>query len=159
VTITVRVAAEADLAAIAHVGHRTWHATYEPFAGKDYVARGLARWWSGQALRRGLDHTLVAEDASGTVVGMASFAPDDDVLIVWKLYVLPEAQGSGAGTALLRKVIADATDRFRAVRLEYVDGNDHAATFYARHGFTYLKRESDPDGGPDSVWMELVIGP
>jgi GNAT superfamily N-acetyltransferase len=158
-TVTVRVATEADLAAVAEVGRRTWPATYEPFTGPDYVTRGLAQWWSDDAIRRGLadDRTLVAEDESGAVVGMAGFAPTEDILILWKLYIVPEAQGSGAGTALLRKVIADATGQYRALRLEYLDGNNRAAAFYGRNGFTYLMRETDPAGGPDSVWMELPL--
>jgi ribosomal protein S18 acetylase RimI-like enzyme len=152
--ITVRTATEADVAAIIDVGHRTWPATYEPFTGPEYVVRGLARWWSEEAIRRGLPRTLIAEDATATVLGMASYAPDDDVLILWKLYVLPEAQGTGAGTALLQRVIADASGHYTAVRLEYLDGNDHAAAFYERHGFTFLKRASEPEGGPDAIWLE-----
>ena len=158
-TVTVRPATEADLPAIADVGRRTWPATYEPFTGPDYVARGLARWWSEEALRRGLPRTLVAEDEAGQVIAMASYAPDGDALILWKLYVVPEAQGTGAGTALLHRVIADAAERYTAVRLEYLDGNDHAARFYERNGFTFLKREPGPDGGPDSMWMERATRP
>ncbi|HEX5404424.1 MAG TPA: GNAT family N-acetyltransferase [Pseudonocardiaceae bacterium] len=152
-TITVRMATDDDVAAIIDVGHRTWPATYEPFTGPEYVADGLARWWSAEAIRRGITRTVVAEDPTGAIVGMASYAPNDDILILWKLYVVPEAQGTGAGSALIRKVITDASGRYRAVHLEYLDGNNHAAEFYARNGFTYLKRETDPDGGPDSIWL------
>ncbi|WP_328614045.1 GNAT family N-acetyltransferase [Amycolatopsis sp. NBC_00355] len=150
----IRAAVEGDLPAIAEVGHRTWPPTYEPLAGKEYVADGLARWWSGDLLRQALERTLVAEDTSGEIIGMTSFGPVEDVLIVWKLYVVPEAQGSGAGTALLRKVIDTAKGHHRAVRLAHIEGNDRAAKFYAHHGFTHLKREPDTNGGPDSVWLE-----
>ncbi|GAB3165635.1 hypothetical protein GCM10027258_88730 [Amycolatopsis stemonae] len=150
----IRRAVEADVTAIAAVGHRTWPPTYEPLAGKDYVANGLARWWSGDLLRQAVARTFVAEDAAGEIVGMTSFGPVDDVLVVWKLYVVPEAQGTGAGSALLRKVLGDAAGRHRAVRLAHIAGNERAAKFYAHHGFTYLRRESDADGGPDSVWLE-----
>jgi len=152
--VRIRAAVEDDLIAIAEVGHRTWPPTYEPLAGKEYVANGLARWWSADLLRQALERTLVAENAAGEIVGMTSFGPVDDVLIVWKLYVVPEAQRSGAGTALLRKVIDTAQERHLAVRLAHIAGNGRAAKFYARHGFTYLKLESDADGGPDSVWLE-----
>ena len=157
--ITVRVATDSDADAVAAVGRLTWPPTYEPLAGTSYVEEGLARWWSDKAVRRGLagGRTLVAETESGGVVGMAGFAPDSDVLILWKLYVLPEAQGTGAGSALLNRVIADAAGRYRAVRLEYVAGNERAAAFYARHGFVFLGREADSSGGPDVVWMERVL--
>ena len=148
----IRAAVEDDLTAIAEVGHRTWPPTYEPLAGKEYVANGLARWWSADLLRQAVARTFVAEDAAGAVVGMTSYGEVDDRLVVWKLYVVPEAQRSGAGSALLREVLAAADGR--AVRLAYIDGNDRAAKFYAGHGFAYLRREPDANGGPDSVWLE-----
>ncbi|WP_410643339.1 GNAT family N-acetyltransferase [Amycolatopsis sp. lyj-346] len=153
----IRAAVEDDLTAIAEVGHRTWPPTYEPLAGKEYVADGLARWWSGELLRQALERTFVAEDATGEIVGMTSFGPVEDVLVVWKLYVVPEAQGSGAGTALLRKVIDTADEQHRAVRLAYIAGNDRAAKFYAHHGFSFLRLESHANGGPDSVWLERAV--
>ncbi len=158
-SVTVRVTTAADADAVAAVGHQTWPPTCEPLAGAEYVEHGLARWWSDEAVRRGLadDRTLVAVAESGAVAGIAGFAPDGDVLIRWKLYVLPRAQGTGAGTALLERVIAEATGRYRAVRLEYVAGNDRAAAFCARNGFAFLRREPDADGGPDVVWLQRVV--
>ena len=43
----------------------------------------------------------------------------------------------------------------RRVRLEYVDGNERAAAFYAARGFVELRREpGERPGWPESVWME-----
>jgi len=45
-----------------------------------------------------------------------------------------------------------------AVRLEYVDGNDRAERFYARHGFAELRREpGEQPGWPDIVWAERPV--
>jgi len=76
-----------------------------------------------------------------------------DVPIVWKLYVVPPAQGTGVGSALIRELLAVADGR--PVRLEYIDGNDKAAAFYARHGFVEVRREpNDEPGWPAQVWVE-----
>ena len=31
------------------MGHRTWPGTYGPIAGEEYVAMGLATWWTEDA--------------------------------------------------------------------------------------------------------------
>ena len=46
----------------------------------------------------------------------------------------------------------------RPVRLEYVDGNARAARFYARQGFTEIRREpGEEPGWPDTVWVEKPV--
>lgn len=156
--LTVRPAVEADLDAVLTVGHRTWPPTYEPIAGADYVAMGLAKWWSADATRPGLlaGRFTVAE-VDGEVVGVASAGPLDGRLVLWKLYVLPGHQGEGIGGALLDAVLAAARGRYAQLRLAYLDGNDSARRFYSRHGFVEVEREPGSGGLPDSVWMERQL--
>ena len=152
-TVEVRRATEADVAAIQAVGHVTWPTTYG-FAGDDYVARGLATWWSDDAVRRSLatTSTLVATH-DGAVAGVGNLDLHRDPATIWKLYVLPRAQGLGAGSALLRALLDLAGGA--TVALEYVDGNDRAAAFYASHGFQEVRRHPpEQTGWPETVWME-----
>jgi GNAT superfamily N-acetyltransferase len=152
-TVTVRAATGDDVAAIRAVGHATWPATYA-FAGEEFVARGLATWWSEEAVRRSLASTatLVAT-ADGEVVGIGNLDPHRDPPTIWKLYVLPTAQGAGAGSALIRGLL-DLAGGAR-VTLEYVDGNERAAAFYAHHGFREVRREPPAaPGWPATVWVE-----
>ncbi len=53
------------------------------------------------------------------------------------LYVLPDAQGRGVGTALLDRVLAEHPD---GVGLWVFESNRPARDFYARHGFVALER-------------------
>lgn len=147
----IRPAGPADVDAIVEVGHRTWPATYA-FAGPAHIASGLATWWSAEAVARSLATTtvLVAE-AGGEVVGTGNIDLRGPVPIIWKLYVLPSAQGGGVGSALMRELIGTAGGR--PVRLEYTEGNGAAARFYAAHGFVEVDRESR-EGWPDRVWLE-----
>jgi GNAT superfamily N-acetyltransferase len=150
-TVRIRAAGPSDVPAIISVGEQTWPATYG-FAGPEYIAHGLATWWSPEAIERSLEDTTVLVAADGdTVIGIGNLDLRGDVPIIWKLYVVPGSQGSGAGSALLRELIALAGDR--PVRLEYVDGNARAAVFYARHGFTEISREP---GTPPIVWVERL---
>lgn len=149
-TLRVRRATEDDTDAVRRVGHATWPAKYT-FAPEGHVEHGLATYWSEEVVRQGLRDmpTWIAE-VDGEVVGMANLDPRREPPVIWKLYVVPGAQGSGAGTALIEAAIAEAV---WPVRLEYADGNDRAARFYARLGFVEIQRIAKADG-PDQVWVE-----
>lgn len=158
--VLLRAATGDDLQGVIEVGQQTWPATYGPIAGKDYVAMGLAKWWTADAtipaIRAG--RVTVAE-YDGEVVGMTSVGPLDGHLALWKLYVLPEFQSSGIGGMLMRAAIAKAkADEYDEIVLSYLDGNDNARSFYEHYGFTETGRESTGGGVPDSIWIHLPLG-
>ncbi|MFM6850990.1 MAG: GNAT family N-acetyltransferase [Terrabacter sp.] len=153
--VVVRGAVGDDLAGVLSVGHRTWLATYEPIAGPEYVAMGLAKWWTSDvvtdSIRKG--RTIVATEGDD-VVGVATYGPQDDAFVLWKLYVLPGHHGHGIGTRLLEAVVERAIESDqRRITLSYLEGNRQAARFYARHGFVETHRETPGSGLPESVWM------
>lgn len=151
--LDVRPATAADAASIERVGRVTWPSTYG-FAGDAYIAHGLATWWSKEAVLRGIEttSTFVAE-VDGEVIGMGNLDLRPEKPVIWKLYVLPERQGSGAGRALMTRLLAEAP-RGSEVLLEYTDGNARAASFYFRHGFVELRRDAPESAGwPAQVWM------
>jgi len=154
--LEIRLAAGNDLAGVLSVGHRTWLATYEPIAGPEYVAMGLAKWWTPDvattSIRQG--RTLVAIEA-GEVVGVATFGMQDGAFALWKLYVLPGHHGHGIGSRLMNAVVDRALELGHdRIVLSHIEGNRQAARFYAAHGFTETHRESGGSGLPVSVWME-----
>jgi len=156
--LITRVADGNDLAAILDVGLRTWPATYLPIAGEDYVAMGLAKWWTKDAtipaIRAG--RVTVAE-LDGTVVGIAVVGQHEKNLVLWKLYVLPEHQGNAVGSTLLKAVAASAMGAHPAIRTSYLEGNTLAEKFYRSRGFVEIGRESGGDGIPENVWVQLEI--
>lgn len=157
--VEVRTATGDDLAAVISVGHRTWPPTFEPIAGPDYVAMGLAKWWTHDAVTASIrtGRTLVASQG-GEVVGLATHGVQDDQVVLWKLYVLPGHHGEGIGTALLHevetRVVASGHDQ---LLLSHIAGNDQAAAFYFRHGFVTTHLEQGGSGMPDSVWMSKSL--
>jgi len=159
-SLLIRTADGNDLPAVLEVGHRTWPVTYGPIAGDDYVAMGLAKWWTEDAtipaIRAG--RVTVAE-LDGRVVGIASVGTHEKHLMLFKLYVLPEYQGQAIGSALLEAVVARATGDHPNIRLSYLEGNTSAEHFYRSKGFVEVGREASGDGIPDSVCMELVLDP
>jgi len=124
VNVLVRRAVEDDLDGILSVGHRTWPPTYEPIAGADYVAMGLAKWWSAEstlpAIRAG---RMTVAELDGDVVGVASAGPHEGHLVLWKLYVVPEHQRGGIGARLLEAVVEGARGIHPEIRLAYIEGH------------------------------------
>jgi len=153
--VRIRAATAYDVHAVVDVGRRTWPQTYEPIAGSDYVAMGLAKWWTVAATRPLVNagKATVAE-LDGDVVGVAVVGPLKGDLVLFRLYVVPEHQGKGIGRLLLEDVMATARERgHRIIRLSYLEGNVSAERFYTGFGFTESHREPTGDGIPDSVWV------
>jgi GNAT superfamily N-acetyltransferase len=158
VNVLVRRATEADVDAVMSVGHRTWPPTYGPIAGDDYVAMGLAKWWSAEAtltaIRAG---RMTVAEVDDVVVGVASAGPHEGRLVLWKLYVLPEHQGQGVGARLLEAVVEGARGVYPELRLAYIDGNTTARDFYSHKGFVEVEREPGSGGLPDNIWMSRPV--
>lgn len=157
--VVVRPADGDDLVAVVDIGHRTWPVTYGPIAGDDYVAMGLAKWWTQEAtipaIRKG--RVMVAE-VEGVVVGMSYVGMDGERPWMFKLYVLPEQQSTGVGGALMRAAIhRAATEGHDQLWLSYLQGNERAAQFYAHHGFVEIEIEEGGSGMPDNVVMRRSL--
>jgi ribosomal protein S18 acetylase RimI-like enzyme len=156
--VTVRRATAEDVEAVRAVGHATWPSTYGPIRGEQYVRDGLARWWSTDAVRRSIDgaaRTYVAEDTDGVIVGCSVVGERDGGPFVHKLYVVPDAQRSGAGRALLDAVVDDLPDDAVAVQLDHAEGNDRAHAFYERQGFVEVRRHG-PEGDREVRMARLL---
>ncbi|CUI82525.1 GNAT family N-acetyltransferase [Achromobacter xylosoxidans] len=79
------------------------------------------------------DHTWFIE-RDGTRIGFYALRPDGDGLRLDHLYVVPAAQGLGAGGQVLGRLLRDADLRGLPVRVGALRGSD-SNRFYRRHGF------------------------
>jgi ribosomal protein S18 acetylase RimI-like enzyme len=87
----------------------------------------------------------------GATVGWVSVFDHDDCTKIEELYVLPEFQKRGIGTAVLLEVIAHAKRRQVPLRLRVFKINDGARRLYERLGF----RAGEEDG--PFLYMTLVF--
>lgn len=113
-----------------------------PMPAPVHAEASIRRWIAGRL--RAEDPVWVAE-TGGAVVGYARFpgAWLDD------LYVHPDHQGRGVGTALLELVKAQRPDGFC---LWVFESNTPARAFYERHGLVALERtdgSGNEEGAPD----------
>ncbi|MHC6228207.1 GNAT family N-acetyltransferase [Arthrobacter sp. MMS24-T111] len=80
---------------------------------------------------------IVAEEASGEIVGLADAGPprqEDSpfALELYSIFILARAQGSGLGKALLEAALGDSP-----AYLWVLEENVKAQSFYLRQGFTF----------------------
>jgi GNAT superfamily N-acetyltransferase len=164
----VRVATAVDAGAIARVHIASWRAAYVGLIPQDFldaldIGERTARWeaiFSADRAPTGA-LVLVADEGEGEedrVVGFVHYGPTRDpggdpetTGAVNALYLVSQVWRAGGGGALL-----EASERelrqagLTTVTLWVLDGNEGAARFYERHGYT-------PDGSTnDRDWGSFV---
>lgn len=144
-----------DRAFIRSVSERTWPSTYGHIISKEQINFMLDWMYSDVSLEKQM-HTGCAfyiasikkEDGQWDAVGFCSVSPEEEgennstekvtgskAHKLNKLYVLPVAQGTGAGKALLNKSIEVAKAAGSSSIFLQVNKLNTAYTFYLKHGF------------------------
>jgi ribosomal protein S18 acetylase RimI-like enzyme len=145
-SITIRPATERDLPAIASFAR--W--TYEKAFGDGFSPEDLAhhlnhrlsdRYFRDAAAR---DRFFIA-DVDGQMAGYVQFGPGDGKTKesphrqIVRLYVHPDRQGQGIGSALMDAALADKSMASAdAIYLDVWDRNDGARRLYERFGFEVI---------------------
>ena len=137
----VRRARPEDARAIAQVHAETWREAYEHVFGAERLASvtvdaRLEQW--ERILRIGQSDVFVA--AADGIVGFVSTGDSRDAdaeAELFAIYVLPDAWGSGAGSALMRAGVEAMRLRASGDAVLWVlDDNPRARRFYEREGWT-----------------------
>ncbi len=173
---SIREAVEADIPAIREVARISWEATYAESLPEQTRAAFIRHSYSDSALtnslfRAGRDEWfwVVENLTNNSLVGFAEvvlrngFPPDAELT---RIYLLPEWQAKGIGSALLEVIIETLLlleEDLKPPRLKltvHVD-NAPAIRFYERRGFR-LSREfavTLPDAyfDPDPLWIKEYI--
>ena len=158
--IEIRKAEPADVDAVRQIGVTTWPVAYAGLASDEFITDGIAQWWSPEVVEWGIRNgiTLVAAEGDD-LVGMVGLGREGDSWVMWKLYVLPEHQGKGIGTALLDAAISALPEGTTELLLDVLVTNEKAIGFYRAHGFTEARAAPDRDLGVDLMWMVIDLQP
>lgn len=135
---TIERATENDIDAIKKVLSATWVDTYASYLSHSTIEEVTTEWHTPELLRsqieRDTNYFAVAW-LDGEIVGLITVAERDPlVLHLLRLYVLPEHQRKGIGTALL----SSALSRYpaaRTVRLEVERRNEQGVSYWQRQHF------------------------
>jgi|SRR5215217_5816795 len=137
----VKSASPDNAASLIAVWRKTWPTTYASTLGEHAVKAML------DDLDRNGVATLLPEVGAQAlcllnrdkVVGTAIHSFGRPVVYLWGMYVVPQHQRLGAGTALFRCVQAAAGEKSIEVRV--VQSSRQASRFYRKLGFTAVREE------------------
>jgi len=158
IEVQITLAGLSDRAFIRSVSERTWPSTYGHIISQEQIDFMLDWMYSDDSLEKQM-HTgcefyiasIKKENEEWEAVGFCSVSPDDEkkegennsteklngltAHKLNKLYVLPAAQGTGAGKALLNQAIEVAKAAGSSSIFLQVNKLNTAYTFYLKHGF------------------------
>jgi L-amino acid N-acyltransferase YncA len=136
--VEVRPAAERDLEAMLEIYNHAIATTTAVFQYQPHTLQDRKEWFNAKQTA-GLP--ILVADASGTVVGFASYGPFRawpayKYTIEHSVYVSEHARGRGVGTALVQAVLADAKSRdYHAVVAGIVADNIASLRLHTALGF------------------------
>ena len=87
----------------------------------------------------------------GTDVGFLITSHTSDTLKVNQIYILPEYQGKGIGSACMTRIVDDASLEQKSVALKVLKINTRGIALYQRLGFTIV--------GEDSIYFQMEKSP
>ena len=139
---------------IRSVSERTWPSTYGHIISQEQIDFMLDWMYSDESLEKQMDSGCVfyiasikKENEQWEAVGFCSVSPEEEennstekvegskARKLNKLYVLPSAQGTGAGKALLNKSIEVVKAAGSSSLFLQVNKLNTAYSFYLKHGF------------------------
>lgn len=142
----LRTATLSDRALIRSISERTWPSTYGHIISQEQIDFMLDWMYSDESLEKQMDSGCVfyiasikKENEQWDDVGFCSVGPEETESSkshkLNKLYVLPAAQGTGTGKALLVKAIEFAKAAGSSSIFLQVNKHNNAYSFYLKQGF------------------------
>jgi GNAT superfamily N-acetyltransferase len=149
--LTTTQATTQDIPVIQFIAHETWPTTYQTILMLAQVRYMLDLFYSEVALEKSFsDHNqYLLIHHQGKAIGFAGYQhdfPEQGQTKLHKLYVLPSAQGLGAGQQLLDEVIHQTKVYGSKVLTLNVNRFNKAYMFYRKNKFDVLQEIDIPIG-------------
>ncbi len=159
-TPRIRHMQTADMEAVREVARVTWADAYRGIVPEHVQAEFLARAYSDAALTQRMQRgTFLVVDEERCILGFANFFPRSEAEAeLAAIYVLPDAQGGGIGSALLDAGLR-ALAPLSSLTLRVERENVPARRFYEAKGFRPVRDITQEFAGHTfrMVEMELAI--
>ena len=162
----IRQLPKEELTKVQSIAHRTWPSTFANILSPEQIDYMLNWMYDLKMLESQLEkgHTFLLAEEDGKELGFAGFElnyAEGPKAKLHKIYLLPEAQGKGAGKALILEVAdrARKADQ-KSLLLNVNKYNQRAIDFYLRMDFQEIYKEVIDIGNGyvmDDVVMELNL--
>jgi len=159
--VSIRTASKIDIPIIQEIAYATWPSTYGHILSKEQLNYMLDMMYSSSSLENQMKQniTFFLAELNGEIVGFASTGrePMEGMFKLHKLYILPNIQTKGIGSALLEAVILFAKKNSGEQLVLQVNRNNSAVDFYKKKDFIILY-EADFDIGNGYQMNDYVMG-
>ncbi|KPH77466.1 GNAT family acetyltransferase [Oceanobacillus caeni] len=161
VDYTIRLMKKKDIPQVQRVAKVSWNSTYEGIIPHEIQNNFLKRAYSYKILKRRLKYSmmLVAE-VHGKIVGFAnySYVSSEGSTQLGALYIYPEFQGYGIGTAFLKEGVK-ILDDIKEIQLNVEKNNLVGMRFYQAKGFEKISETEEDFNGHTihTINMKLKI--
>ncbi|MDN4494731.1 GNAT family N-acetyltransferase [Ureibacillus aquaedulcis] len=155
----IRKMQKEDIEQVQDVAKTTWNATYEGIIPLEVQENFLESAYNDERMKQRLERsTLFVAEIHGRVVGFANFSlvREDGKVELGAIYLYPEQQGKGIGSALLQKGIKDL-DGVKEIYINVEKDNKIGMAFYEARGFEVIKEFDDDFDGHILKTVRMVL--
>ncbi|WP_102262538.1 GNAT family N-acetyltransferase [Mesobacillus jeotgali] len=144
--ITIRNMQYVDTKQVQSIAKTTWNATYEGIIPLEVQNNFLKANYSDESMIQRIERSIVyVAEVEGKVVGFANYSKvrDGGKVELAAIYLHPEFQGKGIGTALIQQAVRDLKGIIE-IYINVEKDNKIGMNFYEAKGFEIVK-ESDSE--------------
>lgn len=154
----IRKMKKRDIPQVQEIAKVSWYATYTGIIPVRIQKNFLKIAYSKKTMKRRLKQTIVyVAEVDGEIVGFANYSPvtEEGKTELGALYLHPDYQGKGIGTAFLRQGIEELGAR--EIHLTVEKNNKIGRAFYAAKGFELVNEYEDMLEDHVLQTMQLVL--
>ncbi|MBN6206613.1 GNAT family N-acetyltransferase [Ralstonia pickettii] len=148
-----------DTAIVQDVAVKSWNATYEGIIPAETQENFLNTAYSDEMMERRLNNSLLlVAEAEHNIVGFANYSPVNNKgkAELGAIYIYPEYQGAGIGTALLQEGIKHLND-VKEIYINVERENKIGKNFYEAKGFVAIDEFDDDFDGHILKTVRMVL--
>lgn len=157
--MVIRKMKRKDIPSVQDVANISWHATYSHILPLEVQDKFLASAYNTSMLKKRMRRSdIFVAEIDGKVVGFAQFMSPDrqGKAQLIALYLVPDYQGQGLGTALLNeglKQLAPVSELYLHVERD----NHQGRRFYQAKGFEVVDEFTEDFGGHTLNTIKMVL--
>jgi ribosomal protein S18 acetylase RimI-like enzyme len=156
---TIRKMQKNDIQQVQQVAKKSWNTTYKGIIPLAIQENFLSSAYNDDMMQKRLEVSyLYVSEVEGKVVGFVNFSSvkEDGEAELGAIYLYPEYQGKGIGTALLQEGINNLKD-VKKVFINVEKDNTIGTKFYEAKGFEVVSEFDDNLNGHITKMLRMVL--
>ena len=148
-----------DTKQVQDVAKKSWNATYEGIIPDNIQENFLKGAYNDEMMNKRLIHSLMlVAEVENKIVGFANFSPVNEKgeVELSAIYLYPEYQGYGIGSALLDKGVSNL-ENLKEIYINVEKDNTIGTNFYKAKGFKIVDEYDDNFDGHILKTIRMVL--